>query len=292
MRRLIQQCLILLTFATWAAMCNDSARAVDYFYEDFESVTLGDSLDEHEQPDPVVPVYTGVWTDVPPAGWTADNSKVPGFDQGDDLDGVTEWAGWGFADNDWWSTVAGDQRRKEFSRGHGVVAIADPDEWDDDPHRPITNIDNTYSVYMATPTFSIADFLEGELFLQFDSSFRPECCDDGPAYNDQSPVITASFDGAAPVEILRWSSDPTSPRFKDENSTNEHIALAINAPAGTQTLQLDFGLERAENDWWWAVDNVQVTNTVPEPSSGVLLAGVVASAWFCHRLRRNQRTRI
>jgi hypothetical protein len=96
-----------------------------------------------------------------------------------------------------------------------------------------------------------------DLFIALSSGIRPECCDDDPTlFNDQSAVITASFDGAAPVEILRWSSDPSSPLYKTDTARDEYVVAAIDAPSGAESLQLTFGLERAENDWWWAIDNV------------------------------------
>ncbi|MBZ0255750.1 hypothetical protein K8I31_06785, partial [bacterium] len=90
--------------------------------EDFESVTLGPFVDE-----------TGGdgtdWTNTPPYGWTIDSTGVVGIN--DPALGVAEWKGWSFADKDAWVEVAEDQERSGFTSGSGVVAIADPDEWDD-----------------------------------------------------------------------------------------------------------------------------------------------------------------
>ena len=43
--------------------------------------------------------------------------------------GVDEWEGWSFADKDFWSSVD-DQRRTEFARACGTVAVADSDEYE------------------------------------------------------------------------------------------------------------------------------------------------------------------
>jgi hypothetical protein len=252
------------------------ANATDFFFEDFESVALGPAVNE---------AVEGIgWTDVPPIGWSVDDSQVPGALSGDDSrDGRTEWAGWAFVDKEWWWDVDG-QGREEFLGGQNTIAVADPDEWDDQQHDP-----GLYSAFMTTPTFSIAGFAEGDLFIAFNSGFRPECCDDDPTlFNDQSAVITASFDGAAPVEILRWSSDPSSPLYKTDTARDEYVVAAIDAPSGAESLQLTFGLERAENDWWWAIDNVVVADAVPEPSSIAILAmlGVGAIPLLRQRMRR------
>jgi hypothetical protein len=224
------------------------------FVEDFEGVTLGPKVDEGLPGE-------AVWTQVPPAGWTVDDSGVPGFED-PGTDGVTEWAGWGFADRDWWATTAGNQRRAEFLKASGVVAIADPDEWDDASHAP-----GMYNAYMSTPTISVAGLSANSLFLKFDSSWRPECCDDDAALpNDQSAVITVSYDGGAPIEVMRWSSDPANPNFHDDNSVNESITVQLNNPAGASSMVLKIGLITAENDWWWAIDNLVVSSGVLPPS--------------------------
>lgn len=255
--------ILMGVFATLFVLCRGShSRAGVYLNEGFEGVTLEPAVNEG------IPAEFLGWTDNPPAGWTVDDSHIPGVASGDDArDGRTEWAGWAFADKDWWVT-ADDQRRSEFSKGHGVVAIADPDEWDDQAHDPITDVSNTYSAYMATPTFSIAGARPGKLFLKFDSSFRPEGPDDGAAYNDQSPVIRASYNGGASSEILRWTSDPAAAMggtvMREDNNTNDTVIVALTVPQGATTLKLDFGLERCENDWWWAIDNVVVADAMPE----------------------------
>jgi hypothetical protein len=216
------------------------------FFEDFEGLALKPSVDER------IP-GTDVWTDVPPADWTLDDSGVPG--SGDlGTDGVTEWAGWGFADRDWWVTTAGDQTRGQFLRANGTVAIADPDEWDDQSHPA-----GLYNALMTTPPIPVQWLPANTLFLQFDSSWRPECCDSQFGLpNDQTASIVASFDGGPGIEVLRWSSNPSLPNFHDD-AQNEQVTVLLANPAGATKLALTFGLLNAENDWWWAIDNIVVS---------------------------------
>jgi hypothetical protein len=71
--------------------------------EDFEGLPLGPSIDEGINQGVA---GENVWTDTPPEGWTIDESGIPGI--GDPAtDGVTEWAGWAFANKDWWSRRSG-----------------------------------------------------------------------------------------------------------------------------------------------------------------------------------------
>jgi len=227
--------------------------------EDFEGLPLGPNVDE-------ALAGAQVWTDTPPAGWTVDESGVPGI--GDPAnDGVTEWAGWAFANKDWWAQTAGDQRRSEFTLGQGTVAIADPDEWDDAAH-PGPNSANPYDTWLSTPAVDISGVEAASLQLKFDSSWRPEFDED---YH-QTASITVSFDGAAPVEVLRWESDEASLKFKPDTSTNETFVVDLGNPAGAKSMVVTFGLFDAGNDWWWAIDNVEVTgNPLPGPVENLVL---------------------
>ncbi len=211
------------------------------FAEDFEGLPLGPNVDE-------VVAGDAVWTKTAPEGWLIDDSGMPGV--GDPaMDGVTEWAGWSFADKDWWVQAAEDQDRSKFTLGTGIVAIADADEWDDQDHA-----EGWYDSFLSTPIIDLAGVEAGMLQLRFDSSWRPEFDND---YH-QTAKITVSFDGGDPVEVLLWESDESSPNYKPY-ATNESIAVAIRKPADAQNMVVTFGLVEAGNDWWWAIDNVEIT---------------------------------
>jgi hypothetical protein len=216
------------------------------FEEDFELVELGTSPEESAGTE-------GVWTDTPPEGWVIDESGVPGI--GDpDTDGVADWAGWAIADKEWWTNAAGDQRRSEYTLGQGAVAVADPDEWDDAAHTDSAS-EGWYKTYMSTPAIDISSAQAGTVQLKFDSSWRPEF----DSNYHQTGNITASFDGSEPIEVLLWESDSASPNFKHDQSTNETITLNLENPPWATSVVLTFGLFEAGNDWWWAIDNLQLT---------------------------------
>ncbi len=210
--------------------------------EDFEGLSLGPNVDEGVNGD-------AVWTDIPSPGWINDDSAMPGADD-PATDGVTEWSGWGFADKDWWVQTAGDQRRVEFELGQGTVAVADPDEWDDAAHAA-----DTLDISLSTPPIDLSSSKASTVQLQFDSSWRP--------YASQTALITASFDGADPIEVFRIDSDSGSPNYKDDESTNETIVVDVDNPASATSMVLTIRLFDAGNDWFWAIDNILVT---AEPS--------------------------
>ena len=165
---------------------------------------------------------------------------------------MTEWAGWAFVDKQWWIETAEDQNRSQFTLGSGTIAVADPDEWNDADH-PGPNSEDPYDTYLSTRAYNVSG--ANTLRLEFNSSWRPEFDDD---YH-QTANVTVSFDGAEPIEVLRWESDPTSPNFKPD-ATNEKVSVDIYKPLGAQSMVITFGLFDAGNDWWWAIDNVAVTD--------------------------------
>lgn len=59
-------------------------------------------------------------------------------------DGVTEWAGWSFADKAWWVETADDQQRSQFELGVGTVAV-------------IVLLDNPGEATTAVITFGMLD---------------------------------------------------------------------------------------------------------------------------------------
>ena len=219
------------------------------FAEDFEGLALGPNVDEAIAGD-------AVWTDTPPEGWIVDESGIPGLNL-DATDGVTEWAGWAFADKEWWIEAAEDQDRSLFELGSGIVAVADPDEWDDAERLPIPIEADPYDTWLTTPEIKIASAEAGTLELKFDSSWRPEFDDD---YH-QTANITASFDGGDPVEVMLWESDEASANYKPY-ATNETVVVKLDNPEGAKKVVLTFGLFDAGNDWWWAIDNIEVRGVV------------------------------
>jgi len=246
-------------------------------FEDFESIVLGPRKDENNAN--TEPFDKG-WTNRPPTGWTIDNSKFPAVvispdnpdDDGDgfaDNDGRTEWAGWSFANKDFW-IAADNQTRDQFSLGKGTLAIADPDEWDDLAHAV-----SLFNSFLKTPPVSLEGIAPGAAFLKFDSSWRPEGVDDanaskfptgpnGEAINNQTAIITVSYDGKAPVQILKWDSIAGSPTFHPDMQ-NESVLISLNNPVGAKSMVIEFALVEGANDWWWAIDNVVINAGASPP---------------------------
>lgn len=256
----------------WAV---DNIAVGDNYFEDFESTELGPNLDEGRAPPEFVGETATVWTDVPPAGWVIDDSGVPGVDLDDPAnDGVTEWAGWSFANKDWWVLVAGDQSRSLFTSGEGGVLIADPDEWDDQQH-PSSADNGWYQTTIDTPSIPLDDIEAGdELIVQFDSSWRPEFDDN---YR-QSGRLVAKFSNGEESELFEWrsaegnvteeflgGSDEVANTYANGDKINdEDLAFLLTVPEGAESFVLQFEMFDAGNDWWWAIDNLEVIHNEEE----------------------------
>ena len=244
-RRIARTALVGLALAAFviASSARVTTAQSTIFFEDFEGLPLQDaqSFSEIARDD--------VWTSTPPSGWTRDNRTTPSG-------GPVEFFGWTFVDRNWWISTAGDQQRSSFTNASGTVAVADPDEYDD-----IGNIDpDQFTASLSTPAIDVTGLAPGSVRLKFDSSWRPE--------DTQEAALFASIDGAAPVQIFNWTSSGAD--FKP-NAPNETISVGASVtasgqtdyafdlnPAGASTVRLLFDMPRAGNDWWWAVDNIEL----------------------------------
>ncbi|MCC6492909.1 MAG: PEP-CTERM sorting domain-containing protein [Pirellulales bacterium] len=241
--------------------------------EDFESVTLGPSVNERIANVATVQRFTRVNTDTDaeprpdsfthtaPAGWTVDNSQTAAASLGDNNIGVFEWEGWSFTNREF-SVFASQGDLGSFSKGNGNYAIADSDEFDDlgSPARPLITS-------LAMPTIDVTGAAANSLKLQFDSSWKQE---DG-----QIAQVFVDY-GSGPIELLKWDSRATN--------LDETVVLDLMNPAGATSMNIEFTYQGG-NNWFWAIDNVRV-GTVPEPSTiGLVGLGMVGLA-FARRRRR------
>ena len=113
----------LLSVNLWiACLCWQVSAQTVIFTENFDQLPLGPPVDEESG-------ITQAFTLEPPENWQVDSADVPGVSS--QSVGVTEWEGWWFANKNFWLEVSRDERRSEFKRGEGIVAVADPDEWND-----------------------------------------------------------------------------------------------------------------------------------------------------------------
>ena len=251
---------ILITIFCLAA---PMALAIDtlLFEEDFEDVPLESSINEQLK-------QKKVWSGTPPDGWEITNENP------DDL-GMPEWRTWAIVDLEWWTATAEDQRRSEFTRkqndgkGKGNGAVADPDEWDDWELNGNPDAISRWNGHLITPPIKIKGAAAKSLVLTVDSSWRPE--------DTQNGEITVSFDDGKEERILFFQSVgidagahtlvtiPTlgedEEKINDGEQINETLEIPIDNPDNATEMVISFGVIDAQNDWWWAIDNIQLIST-------------------------------
>lgn len=303
---------LLAAAACWFAMAASPVLAQTLlFFEDFENLPLGPSVDEF----PTNP-FPNAFTADPPPGWDRADD-LPPF--GQNALGVTEWRGWSFANEAFWKQAAqqpvGATPRDRFNPPGptgNTIAVADPDQWNDLGDPANASNGGFYNTLIQTPFIDISEAEDPSIRLKlgFDTSwFGGDCCDDGqfftqpeqpePFSNNQTAFIQLrSDDGTVSQRFLEWeaapfldaSGNPTSdfgpgvtpnPRFQPiiDNgrvwvdlemplppAVGPGLALTGSASSSMGGLaSLEFGMENAGDDGWWAVDNVEMITITTLP---------------------------
>ncbi|MER5729465.1 alkaline phosphatase family protein [Streptomyces sp. NPDC002138] len=169
-----------------------------------------------------IPAGVKGFTHTPPAGWAVDNSKMG-------TGGVSEWAGWAFATDEFWSQSQRDQWRELNVRSRDVFAVADSDEWDDKSHT------GTFDSTLVTPKWAVTGGTTKT--LAFQTHYRHEA--------GQTAQVLVSYNGGAPAVVKSYTADAVA---KSE-------ALSLQVPAGATDVQVRFRYS-GTNNWYWTVDNV------------------------------------
>ncbi len=172
-----------------------------------------------------IPAGVTGFTHTPPAGWSVDNSRMG-------TGGVTEWAGWAFATDEFWTQAQRDQWRELNVRSRDVFAVADSDEWDDKTHT------GTFDSTLITPKWAVTG--GSTRTLDFQTHYRHEA--------GQTAQVLVSYNGGAPTAVKTYTADAVA--------RTESLPLQI--PAGATDVQIRFRYS-GSNNWYWTVDNVRLS---------------------------------
>ncbi|MGW8360151.1 alkaline phosphatase family protein [Streptomyces wedmorensis] len=172
-------------------------------------------------------IPTGVlgFTRTAPSGWSVINNAMG-------TGGMTEWRGWSFATDEFWSRAQRDQSRELNVRARGVFAVADSDEWADKA------FSGTYDSTLVTPAYSVAGATRAT--LDFTTFYRQE--------GSQTAQVLASFNGGTPTVVKSYTSDVIS----------QPQSLTVNVPAGASSVSFRFRYTGA-NNWYWTIDGVKIS---------------------------------
>lgn len=94
------------------------------------------------------------------------------------------------------------------------------------------------------------------LNLSFDSSFRP--------YDKMTGDVMVSYDGGATWSVLKSFTTANTGGNSSLDHVNERVSIDFEAPVSAESVSFGFRLSGADNDWWWAIDDVEVSVDTPE----------------------------
>ncbi|MFJ9520032.1 alkaline phosphatase family protein [Kitasatospora sp. NPDC101801] len=163
------------------------------------------------------------FTHTAPSGWSVDNSAMG-------TGGVTEWRGWSFTTDEFWTRTQRDQYRELNVRSRNVFAVADSDEWAD------KSFSGTYDTTLVSPAYPVSGL--ATVKVEYTSYYQQD--------GAQTAKVLASWNGGTPVQLASYSS-----------LVNGRQTHTLTVPAGAGTLQLRFRYT-GSNNWYWVVDNVRV----------------------------------
>ncbi|WP_307813533.1 alkaline phosphatase family protein [Streptomyces sp. N35] len=169
-----------------------------------------------------IPAGVKGYTHTPPSGWSVDNSAMG-------TGGVTEWRGWSFTTDEFWTQAQRDQWRELNVRGRDVFAVADSDEWDDKTNSG--KFDST----LVSPKWQVQGGTTRT--LRFQTHYRHEA--------GQTAQVLVSYGGGAAQQVKSFTADATA----------QAQSLQLQVPAGVSDVQVRFRYA-GTNNWFWAVDNV------------------------------------
>ncbi|MFJ7065441.1 alkaline phosphatase family protein [Streptomyces sp. NPDC101115] len=167
------------------------------------------------------------FTHTAPSGWSVINGAMG-------TGGMTEWRGWSFATDEFWSRTQRDQSRELNVRSRGVFAVADSDEWAD------KSFSGTYDSTLVTPAYAVSG--ASRVTLDFTTFYRQE--------GSQTAQILASFNGGTPTVVKSYTSDVVS----------KPQSVTVNVPAGASNVSFRFRYT-GSNNWYWVIDGVRISTS-------------------------------
>lgn len=168
--------------------------------------------------------------------------------------GAEPWEGWTFSSRSHWTQDL-DLMRDRFGRSDQTIVVADAEQYGGE---------NFSSTLHSAP---VPIDRELALRLTFDSHYR------GAA--GQSGVVTVSFDGGEPQEILRLDENSVENDY-DAQHMNSMQEVTVEVPEGAQEAVFSWTFTGGEDARYWGIDSVAVHQQLLPAASDPTSAWVVS----------------
>lgn len=266
-----------------------SLQGAVVYSQDFDGASLSDTLDE-ESGSGVDEINGGYWNTLAGSGLdlsNGDKDDFPGNTRDDQY--AKEWRGFNVASVSFWESTDGNQGRPGVfnnDTGNNIVAVADSDEFADSENEFPESGDGAqeqedeFNVFLQTGSIDLAGYDPSTLSLSFLSSFRPE--------EDETSTVHVYVDGNSTAATSLTVSEASTEPFTAVEETFD--AGQLGASGNETSVLLEFAHENADNNWWWAIDEIQVEATaVPEPAfTSFFTALCLVFLLGAHRLRNRK----
>ena len=180
------------------------------------------------------------WTNISPPNWTIDNTQMPNS-------GTIEWRGWSYATKQFWIN-AEDQLRSQFYDGNNILAIADPDEWDDCEN---ASSFGSFNSTLSSPMIQVPSNVN--LKLSFNSHYRNEA--------PQEAFLRTLNSLGQDTILMHYSNDNNSDN-NGEDALNKFLQFSL-PTYNSDEFQFNWEMANAGNNWYWAIDNIVVQIETP-----------------------------
>ncbi|WAL69055.1 hypothetical protein ORV05_15195 [Amycolatopsis cynarae] len=192
----------------------------------------------------------------PPPGWSANRENMDDFDP--------DWRGWSFPGYAEFINFGG--ARYGFARccNSRIAVIDSARRGQPDGNAP-------FSAALTSPEISVPS---GQtLELGFDSHYVQ-------APDPQHAVVTAQFDRGDAQTLLTYSTKATDANAGG-NVVSKREILTFTVPAGARTVRFTWAYQQQVkkgywlgDEYFWAIDNVEVTSALPAPGKPVAILDI------------------
>jgi formylglycine-generating enzyme required for sulfatase activity len=241
-----------------ASILQTSTDPKTFYQENFDAALLQPEVTTNAQRRMPAGDNTSVWNT--PAGTMLRLSSGPDLFLNAPASRVVEFTGFNLMRADFWRNGDDQGRSTAFAPGGNVIAVADSDEF---PDAGGASIDDEFNVYLRTPPFRIPVGADASLMeLSFTSSFRAE-------QNETSRVFVYHNGSNTPAAVLNVPNSGAAAAARVTYSWTE-----LGSPAAGTVLLLEFAHEAADNNWWWAFDEifVGIPNQAPLVTEGPIVS--------------------